>query len=1030
MASADVDQLLDVLGYAESPNYRPTDGRYDPLTAHLFRAAHTAGADGAYVFHTSPNDEVLPARPAVFIAEAKTEDEAREIHRSLWNLGNAPFLIIILPHQVRVYTGFDYARPSGRRRHEERGLIEIIDRLLTVDLGEALADYTADSIDSGRLWKNQAEHLVPDRRVDAQLLRNLKKLEGELVKDDLDLATAHALIGKYVYIRYLHDRNILSPQWLDENRIDIDTVLGRGAKLRGLRRLVEALDERFNGHIFPFPLSGKGAPTDEHVSLVASAFKGDDPTLRQMHLDFEPFDFSYIPIETLSSIYEQFLHAQGTGKRVGAIYTPEPLADYLIAELNNARPLEPGMTVLDPCCGSGVFLVLAYRKLIELELGKRPDGRLRPKELREILTGSIFGVERNRDACYVAELSLILTMLHYIDPPDLHRNKQFQFPDLHNKQIFESDFFDDSSAFWQEARRFDWVVGNPPWIEPEKDAEDEQLALAWINDKTNARERPVAGNRVAEAFSWRVSELVEDGCIGLILPATSLFNHESKQYRIRFFKQHEVKRITNFTNLRFILFGGRGLAPAATFIYSKAEPNQEKPAIIHYGPFVVNQTLSSLWNGSKKHEAWVLTVNENEIQHVSPEEAEKGEAVTWKLALWGTHRDKRALQRLRRLFPSTLENLGEGKGWVFNEGVRLMECPPEGEEGKYEIEPAPELEGKKYFDADRMSKSGNRFFIPSEAYRDIPARLCFIRTRSGKASLEVGEAAHLILNASYFAFSDRSFIIRAPHKRLSAPIGDADHMRALSVFLSSSVVQYYLFFYSPAWGIERDRIYVRDIKKIPVPNLSDDQIAELAGLHEELMRMEGTAAGPDPRLQSVLDENVKRILRIPTNLNILATDFMRVRLSLNHGQVEEASRAPREEDLYGYGELLRDELDGFTKGHARHKISLYSSQKRLVICSVEVTDARNPLEVTVERAGGAVAAVLPDLNQRLTQQFSQWVYVRRGLRIFDGSRFYICKAPRLIDWTRTQALSDSDDLIAEVVESRNREREVALDGAR
>lgn len=196
MGSADVEQLLDVLGYAGSPNYRPTDGRHDPLTAHLFRAAHTAGAEGAYVFHTSPDDKVLPVRTAVYIAEAKTENDAREIHRSLWNLGNAPFLIILLSHHVRVYTGFDYARPGTKKRGDERGLIDIIDLLMTVDLSQALADYTADSIDSGRLWRNQGKHLIPERRVDAQLLGNLKKLEEEPVKDKLELMTAHDLIGE------------------------------------------------------------------------------------------------------------------------------------------------------------------------------------------------------------------------------------------------------------------------------------------------------------------------------------------------------------------------------------------------------------------------------------------------------------------------------------------------------------------------------------------------------------------------------------------------------------------------------------------------------------------------------------------------------------------------------------------------------------------------------------------------------------------------------------------------------------------
>ena len=75
-----------------------------------------------------------------------------------------------------------------------------------------------------------------------------------LVDSGLDLPTAHALIGKYVYIRYLWDRKILSPQWLEENEIDIDDVLGHKATLKGLRKLVDAVDERFNGHIFPLPL--------------------------------------------------------------------------------------------------------------------------------------------------------------------------------------------------------------------------------------------------------------------------------------------------------------------------------------------------------------------------------------------------------------------------------------------------------------------------------------------------------------------------------------------------------------------------------------------------------------------------------------------------------------------------------------------------------------------------------------------------------------------------------------------------------
>jgi type I restriction-modification system DNA methylase subunit len=535
------------------------------LTEHLFRAAKKAGVQGAYVFQTSPPaQKILPPRPAVYVAEAKTRDEAREIHQRLWNLGNAPFIVILLPNEIRVYTGFDFSL-----NNEKKGLVkeirEVID-LTFESLRDQLADFRSDSIDSGRIWETQSKYITPEKRVDTHLLNNLNKLEEYLKGRRLDLPVIHALIGKYVYIRYLYDRKILSEEWLAENNINLDFVLSRNATLAGLLHLTEILENRFNGAIFPLPSNIEATLSNEIVALVASTFKGDDPISGQLHLDFEAYDFSYIPVETLSSIYEQFLHSQGTGKKVGAVYTPEPVADYLLCELQESKPLQSGMKILDPCCGSGIFLVLAYRRLIELALAQSPNNKLKPTELRRILCESLYGIERNKEACYVAEFSLILTLLNYIDPPDLHRNKQFKFPSLHNTQIFECDFFDDESDFWKQNKKFDWIVGNPPWVELKPETVDEELTRSWI--RKNVEERPTTGNRVCEAFSWQVVDLLtSNGFVGLLIHANSLFNHESQKYRKAFFREHTVARVTNFSHLAYVLFGGRGDEPAATLVY-------------------------------------------------------------------------------------------------------------------------------------------------------------------------------------------------------------------------------------------------------------------------------------------------------------------------------------------------------------------------------------------------------------------------------------------------------------------------------
>ncbi len=406
-------EVLDALDYNKSLYYLKTEHIREPEVASLFRAARDAGVDGIYVFQSSSKkDTTFSVRPAVYVAEAQTAKDAQIIHRSLWNLGQAPFLIVVLPDHIRVYTGFDYSQ------EDDTGIVEPRVDLDRNSVLEQLADFCAEAVNNGQLWRNRSKYLEPDKRVDKRLLKNLSEL-GKFLRErmELPLEIAHALIGKYIYIRYLRDRNILSDQWFKQHNIDIDTVLGRNATVNGLRHLCTVLDDRFNGSIFPLNFEGEHAPKDEHVEQVASIFKGDKqlPGGKQLSLEnFQVYDFAYIPIGLLSSIYEQFLHAEGKGKSEGAYYTPEYLADYLISEMRSVKPLQAGMKILDPACGSGVFLVLIYAQLIEMRLAQTGARTLPLPGLLELLE-HIYGIERKLDACYVTEFSLILMLLHYAD---------------------------------------------------------------------------------------------------------------------------------------------------------------------------------------------------------------------------------------------------------------------------------------------------------------------------------------------------------------------------------------------------------------------------------------------------------------------------------------------------------------------------------------------------------------------------------------------------------------------------------------
>ena len=569
-------ELLDRLGYAESPTFlRPQQNafRIDPDFGHIFRrASETLALQGVYTLRPDVADH-SPSVPIVYVCEADAETKADDFHRLIWNQDVVPFVLIYTPLGVKLYSGFRHQR---RRNGHTAGILQALTDFNQLD--QLVHDFSADAINSGRLWQRRAGDVTPEYRLNWKLLTNLRSVDRALRKRGLQSGMSHALIGKYVYLHYLRDRGILSARKLQRWGIDESAVFGRNASVEGLVAVVAKLDAWLNGNVFPLDFGTRGAPKDEHVRWVAAVFSGDEFSEsegQQLHLDFQAYDFSYIPIETLSVVYEQFLHASDSptpksrGREIGAYYTPIPVVNFMLAELAERRPLQRGMRVIDPACGSGAFLVQCYRRLIEREFP--PGTTPQPAELRELLVKHIYGVDIEEDACNVAELSLILTLLDYVEPPDLEdRRRGFKLPLLRDRNIFCGNFFDEAESWHAKLsqKKFDWVVGNPPWkrLNPKKLRPDEQAVWKWI--KENNKERPVGGNQVARAFAWKATEYLKaDGQVGFFLPAMTLFENPARDFRKAFFSQCRVRTVANFSNLAEVLSAGRFRVPAAAFFY-------------------------------------------------------------------------------------------------------------------------------------------------------------------------------------------------------------------------------------------------------------------------------------------------------------------------------------------------------------------------------------------------------------------------------------------------------------------------------
>ncbi len=1049
-------QLLDRLGFSDAPDRFLRAGTVAFERAgnfgHIFR--HASGKEcalrGVYLLQPPPGGG--PAVPVVYVCEAKDEVAARRIHRLVWNQDIAPFVLVLTPHGIRLYSGFEYLREDAA---PNEGLLAPL--IQFNEIADRLAAFTAEGIDSGEVWRQWGERVKPEARIYWRLLDSLRHLDKWLRdRAKLDQAVRHALIGKYVYLHYLWDRDILSVERLAEWSIPHETVFGRAATVAGVDAVTKKLDGFLNGRVFPVKLRGAGAPKDTHVQRVAGAFAGDECVgdTSQLHLDFQAYDFSFIPIETLSMIYEQFLHlpetagdedAHSEGRKAGAYYTPIPIVNFMLSELEQHRPLHRGITVFDPSCGSGAFLVQCYRRLIEREF---PAGKKKPtpQELKRLLQTHIFGVDLDPDACSVAEFSLVLTLLDYVEPPDLLQHPRFRLPNLRNQNIFESDFFDDRlrHAGKLGKRRFHWIAGNPPWkrLETQSLERRDKLAMDWM--KAHAVDHPVGKYALAQAFTWRCRDFLHPkGEAALLLPAMVLFEDVSVEFRAAFFRTNHVRTVANYSNFARVLFKGRQETPAAALFFRSLSQRQrlsDEESTTVFSPLVANQEPTRPLIAGNRNEVWNVVVNGNEIRNLSPRELADGSGLPWKLAMWGSPLDEALFQRLAR--NENVKTIGELEApWkrtekrfaptkpfhVFgiSEGLQLRQQTPGGEG----LEPVPEVAGKLELDVLPLARLRHVFAFPRNALVKVTLDCAFARQGRVTLPMAVCRAPHVIVGAArnYAVFCDEFLVVPPRQVGIVSPTSNAALLKALALYLSSDFAFYHQFIHSSQQGVKFEVATLESLRQLPCPlyDLSPTERAEWVALHDRLTltaprRMDQSEKdAPDdgqPALIAVLNRLVSRALRLDEREQALVHDFIHVRLALNDGKVgHEATREPPVGEMQTYARWLRRELDDFVgeDSERRHAVSVVYDDRSAMVAIDFTREATTAPRVL--RADTADAMTLERTRQRLREQHAQWVYFDRALKIYQGRKTFLFKPRQRFHWTRTQAMLDASDIIAETL---------------
>lgn len=340
----------------------------------------------------------------------ENQEEIQKLSREFWNLGEIPILFIKLNNQYILYNAHIFDKNKDNIWKE-----------FDIDDEESLNEFQYLNLVSNKFWKDNEKDFESKYKVDSYLLSNLNMAKKILLEKNLSFETMTSVIGRLILSRYLIDRNILRRDNFQKiyNKDFEDIILNKDE----LYSFFDFVKDKFNGDIFQVNQKELNEITDEHLKILSYLFKGNDLGNGQSVL-FDVYDFSIIPIEFISNIYETFLSTKNKRNK-GIYYTPLFLVDYII-ENTVLDKLKDSDTckILDPSCGSGIFLVESLRKLIEKQ------DFVNSEILNSLVEDNIFGIDIDENAINISIFSIYITLLDYVE--DFNN---FKFPLLKNRNF-------------------------------------------------------------------------------------------------------------------------------------------------------------------------------------------------------------------------------------------------------------------------------------------------------------------------------------------------------------------------------------------------------------------------------------------------------------------------------------------------------------------------------------------------------------------------------------------------------------------
>ncbi len=977
--------LFEKLGYANSPG--------------LLREGNIAWPSGRHIPEVNAVLQIEHIPVAYFSRFTELDlDAIQQLHRKVWSQSKAPLLFVTLPHEIRVYSGYEPTPQPNEALDTQNRLLQKLEGLtdvLTIEHeinNKLLANkYERIYLETGAFWNTtEGRRVKAERRADSLLVRNMQQMRNLLTAEGISPHLAYTLLGRSIFIRYLEDRGVLTPDWIEEITAGKASAYRTVLPNRNMAYVFfEALSKRFNGDLFPVePEESK--VEEPHLELLLSFLNRTD--LETGQLSLWPYNFEYIPIELISNIYDTFIDNR---RASGAYYTPLLLADFILEETLGGDIVRPNMSVLDPACGSGIFLVGAYRRLVQAWRNTHdvPNARA----LSQILQRSIFGVDKKREAVRIAAFSLYLEMLNHLSNAQI-QDSSFKFPSLTQHNLLHGDFFEQRLKEKLDGRTFDRVIGNMPWGRGTLSAPAQQ----WLDEKGYT----VGGKQAAPAFMLRVPEFCkQDGEIALLAPvkSTILVTSDTHQtFRKDFFTRYDVRAVVNFAAMRHELFSG-AVNPAAAMFYTPNLPVPNRRLIYSVPkPSPLSQRLKA------------IVLDTTEIKFLDLE-ALLDQPQLWKVAMWGGPRDAALISQLKAL--PTLREQAEKLNWIIGEGIQING----GDEN-----PAAWLEGMNLVPTTKLRP----YLIDLSVCKSIKEKN-FHRPRVP----ELVQAPLVLLRQSqcYASYSDKDVAYRHQISGIAGHLGQEWLMKWLVAYINSPLAKYYHFLTSTLWAIERGIMLQWEYEEMPflIPDENNPRLRQVLYHFEKIAKLldqEESIFATEHQEQ--LEKHKAAINQLVFELyGLHPTEQQLVQDMLDYGveffnwakrksrkpQGAKPVQSPDVDMLKAYAQIFSKVASSILRiKNKTLNTTIYQNGEPLTAVSFDLVDIKDAQPMRIIHEPSEMRTKLYQLNDLLLAQETPSMFMRRHARVYDGDQVSLVRPSEQRFWTQSQARADADAFIAEL----------------